>query len=39
MKLGAPFGNKNALGNDGGRPPLYDDAESLQMLAMITLNI
>jgi hypothetical protein len=29
MKLGAPFGNKNALGNNGGRPPLYDDAEKL----------
>lgn len=29
MKLGAPFGNKNALGNDGGRPPSYADAESL----------
>lgn len=26
----APFGNKNALGNDGGRPPMYSSAEEMQ---------
>lgn len=26
----APIGNKNALGNEGGRPPLYDDPDTMQ---------
>jgi hypothetical protein len=26
----APEGNKNALGNNGGRPPFYDNVEDLQ---------
>lgn len=28
--MGALKGNKNALGNDGGRPPLYDNPDILQ---------
>jgi len=28
--MGAPKGNKNALGNDGGRPPIYSNPEDLQ---------
>jgi hypothetical protein len=30
-KGGAPIGNKNALGNEGGRPPFYSSAEELQL--------
>jgi len=26
----APKGNKNAIGNEGGRPPLYSDPKKLQ---------
>lgn len=29
-KSGAPLGNKNAVGNDGGRPPIYDSPEEFQ---------
>ena len=28
--MGAAAGNKNALGNDGGRPAMYETAEDLQ---------
>lgn len=28
--MGAPKGNKNALGNDGGRPPFFESNEQLQ---------
>lgn len=28
--MGAAKGNKNALGNNGGRPPFYDNPEKLQ---------
>src|SRR5690606_11324115 len=26
----APFGNQNAVGNEGGRPPYYESPEELQ---------
>jgi len=29
--MGAPKGNKNALGNNGGKPPVYDSPEKLQI--------
>jgi hypothetical protein len=29
--MAAPKGNKNALGNNGGRPALYDSIEELQL--------
>lgn len=28
--MAAPEGNQNALGNNGGRPPIYTDAEKLE---------
>jgi hypothetical protein len=28
--MAAPKGNKNAVGNEGGRPPFYDDPDELQ---------
>lgn len=28
--MGAPKGNKNALGNEGGRPPMFGTPEELQ---------
>lgn len=28
--MAAPKGNKHAVGNDGGRPPLYSDPEEMQ---------
>ena len=28
--MGAPKGNKNAVGNEGGRPPFYTDPKELQ---------
>ena len=28
--MGAPKGNKNAIGNKGGKPPFYSDPEKLQ---------
>jgi len=28
--MGAPIGNKFAVGNNGGRPPIYDNPEKLQ---------
>jgi hypothetical protein len=36
--MGAPEGNKNALGNEGGRPPIYDgnnpdDVEKVNLLS------
>lgn len=30
--MGAPKGNQNALGNDGGRPPAYNSPEEMQGL-------
>lgn len=29
-KVGAPIGNKNAVGNEGGRPPLFATTEELE---------
>ncbi len=28
--MGAPIGNKNAVGNNGGRPPMYDNVKELE---------
>jgi len=28
--MGAPIGNKFALGNNGGKPPIYDNPEALE---------
>lgn len=30
--MGAPFGNKNALGNDGGRPQIHSDPKEVDTL-------
>lgn len=37
--MAAPEGNTNALGNEGGRPPLYDDPQKLSQKVDEYFNI